>query len=109
MLHSTRFHSKLRELIPTGAKRAHHYWRIPHLVSELEDKIYAERERPVWAGRSQESVGSSGASENAVVLSERKTARCIVTRRNKEEQFVMFSFEEEFNVWLSFTVVYVSA
>ena len=59
LLHSTRFHDKLRELIPTDAKRAHHSWRLPHLVSEPEDKIYAESERPVWAGRSQGSVGST--------------------------------------------------
>ena len=59
LLHSTRFRYKLRELIPTDAKRAHHSWRLPHLVSELEDKIYAESERPVWAGHSRGSVGST--------------------------------------------------
>ena len=79
------------------------------MVSELEDKIYVERERPVWAGRSQESVGSNYAGENAVVLSERKTARRVVTRRKKEEQFVVFGFEEDFNVWSAFAVVCVYA
>ena len=39
--------------------RAHLSRRIPHLVSELSVKIYAERQRSVWAERLEASLGSS--------------------------------------------------
>ena len=38
--------------------RAHLSRRIPHLVSELPVKIYAERQRSVWAERLDASLGS---------------------------------------------------
>ena len=39
--------------------RAHLSRRLPHLVSELSVKIDAERQRSVWAGRLEVSLGSS--------------------------------------------------
>ena len=44
---------------------AHHHWRIPHLVSEPLVKRCEERQRPVWAGRLDISLGSSQAQVNA--------------------------------------------
>ena len=53
---------------------AHHHWRIPHLVSEPLVKRCEERQRPVWAGRLDISLGSSQAQVNAK------------TRRRRERQ-----------------------
>ena len=106
----SRLNGKLHRVNPTGQKRAHYSWRIPHLVSEPEDKIYAERERPVWAGRSQGSVGSNiGAGESTSVQSEIKTARRVAARRNKEEHSDVFGFDHWFNVRSSFAVLHAYA
>ena len=39
-----------------------------------------------------------GAGENAIVLSEIKTARRVAARRNEEEQSDVFGFEDWFDV-----------